>query len=191
MAPVWDPKNSPPQTVVVRGEREETKASARESTANLQAYEEHMRLAINVAREGVAKGQTPFGACIVKDGQVLASAHNTVWETKDVTAHAEVNAIREACRVLGSIDLSGCVLYTTCEPCPMCFSAAHWARITRIVYGATVGDAQKAGFNKLTVSAFEMKRAGGSKVEIIGGILRQECVGVIKEWLNRPDHLTY
>lgn len=125
-----------------------------------------MKKAVEKAKEGMKKGQTPFGACIVKDGKVISCAHNTVWADKDPTAHAEVNAIRKACKKIKDIDLSGCTLYTTTEPCPMCFSAIHWAKIDKIVYGATIADAKKAGFNELTISNKKMKESGKSKVKI-------------------------
>src|SRR5687768_18131568 len=102
--------------------------------------ERYMRMAIDKCREGIASGQSPFGACIVKDGQVIALEHNVVWETTDITAHAEVTAIRAACRNIDDIDLTGSVIYSTTEPCPMCFSASHWARIGTIVYGASIAD---------------------------------------------------
>src|SRR5262245_26288487 len=106
----------------------------------------HMHQAVAKAREGIAAGQTPFGAVIVRDGQVLASAHNTVWRDTDPTAHAEVNAIRQAAAALGVVKLIGATLYTTCEPCPMCLSAIHWAKIQRCVFGASIADATAAGF---------------------------------------------
>src|SRR5688572_18464025 len=103
--------------------------------------EQFMRLALAKARDGVEGGQSPFGACVVREGRVVACVHNVVWATTDITAHAEVHALRQACRELGTIDLSGSTIYSTCEPCPMCFSACHWARTTRIVYGASIADA--------------------------------------------------
>ncbi|MBF0388404.1 MAG: nucleoside deaminase [Candidatus Omnitrophica bacterium] len=142
-----------------------------------------MRLAIARAREGIAGGQTPFGACIVTaDGVVAACDHNVVWKTTDITAHGEVNTIRVACRALGTIDLSGCVIYSTTEPCPMCFSAIHWARIRRIVFGASISDAQAAGFNELTIANDIMKSAGHSPVLIEGGCLSAECRELFREW---------
>lgn len=144
-----------------------------------------MRLAIRRTREGIAQGQTPFGACIVSaDGKVVACEHNVVWATTDITAHGEVNTIREACRASGGIDLSGCTIYSTTEPCPMCFSAIHWARIRRIVFGASIADARAAGFNELAVSNAEMKRQGLSPVEVEGGCLREECRALFDEWKN-------
>lgn len=136
--------------------------------------EKFMRMAIDKAKQGIDDGQTPFGACIVKDGEVVVCVHNMVWKTTDITAHAEVHAIREACRILGTTDLSGCVIYSTCEPCPMCFSAIHWAKISRIVYGASIDDAAHTGFNELPISNRTMKELGKSPVEIVGGFLRDE-----------------
>lgn len=142
-----------------------------------------MRLAIKKTQEGIAKGQTPFGACLVSgDGRIVACAHNVVWAMTDITAHGEVNTIREACRALGTIDLSGCTIYSTTEPCPMCFSAIHWARIRRIVFGASIVDAQAAGFNELTISNSIMKQAGDSPVMVEGGCLREDCAALFEEW---------
>ena len=89
----------------------------------------------------------PFGAVIVKDGEIVAAQSNKVTVDIDPTAHAEVNAIREACKVLGTFDLSGCILYSSCEPCPMCLSAAYWAHIDKIYYAADRYDAAKVGFD--------------------------------------------
>src|SRR5512137_1223567 len=108
---------------------------------------DYMRMAITKAEEGIASGQTPFGACIVRQGQVLACAHNTVWAGTDATAHAEINALREACRCAETIDLTGSVVYSTCEPCPMCLSACLWARVSRVIFGARIEDAARYGFN--------------------------------------------
>ncbi|MDD2703568.1 MAG: nucleoside deaminase, partial [Candidatus Omnitrophica bacterium] len=104
-----------------------------------------MRLAINKAVQGIRKGQTPFGACIVKGNRVISLAHNSVWRDTDITAHAEINAVRKACKKLKTIDLSGCVIYSTCEPCPMCFAACHWAGISAIIFGARIADARRSG----------------------------------------------
>lgn len=144
--------------------------------------ERWMREAIAAARRGIASGQTPFGACIVRAGEIVAAAHNTVWASTDSTAHAEVNAIREACRRLGRIDLSGCAIYSTCEPCPMCFSACHWARLDRIVYGASIEDAARAGFRELPVSNAWLKEASSAPVSLTGAILLEECVRLFEEW---------
>ena len=153
--------------------------------------ERFMRLAIEACAAGIAAGQTPFGACIVRDGRTVAVAHNRVWLTTDITAHAEVVALRLACAAEHAIDLSGCVIYSTCEPCPMCFSACHWARLDGIVYGAQIADARLAGFNELTVSNADLKRLGGSAVEVVGGFLRDECAALFQAWLDRPERGVY
>ncbi len=153
--------------------------------------EEAMALAVRSALAGVAEGQSPFGCCVVKDGRVLASDHNRVWERNDPTAHAEVNAIRAACRELETFDLSGCVLYATCEPCPMCYSAAHWARVSKIVFGAGIDDARKAGFNELAIPAGKMKELSSDEVEIVAGYMAGECRNVFTTWARLGNGKTY
>ncbi|HCN18691.1 MAG: tRNA-specific adenosine deaminase [Planctomycetes bacterium GWA2_50_13] len=141
-----------------------------------------MRMAVEKAREGMLKGQTPFGAIIVKKGQVLVCEHNTVWKDCDITAHAEMRAVRRACRKLNTIDLTGATLYSTCEPCPMCLGAIHWAGVSRVVFGCRIRDAKKMGFSELTVSAARLKSLGNSPVKVTGGVLREECIDVMKLW---------
>ena len=106
-----------------------------------------MAMAINAASQSAMNGGGPFGAVIVKDGKVVALTSNSVTRDNDPTAHAEVNAIREACRALGTYNLSGCILYTSCEPCPMCLGAIYWAHIDCVFHGGTRKDAAKAGFD--------------------------------------------
>lgn len=156
-----------------------------------QTDEKFMRMAVEAARQAIASGQTPFGACIVREGRVLACAHNVVWQQTDITAHGEINTIRLACRAAGTVDLSGCIIYSTTEPCPMCFSAIHWARISRIVFGASIADAQKAGFNELTISNELMKKEGGSQVVVEGGCLKEECVPLFAQWLAAGKSKVY
>ncbi|MBZ5594078.1 MAG: nucleoside deaminase [Acidobacteriia bacterium] len=150
-----------------------------------------MRLAIVKAREGIASGQTPFGACIEREGRVVSCEHNTVWQTTDITAHAEIHAIREACRKLSSIDLSGCVIYSTCEPCPMCFSACHWARISKIVYGANIQDALRSGFHELEIPNMQLKELSHSPVEIVTDFLRDEAVALFRLFDQQSKKRTY
>ena len=150
-----------------------------------------MRLAVEAARSGIAAGQTPFGACVVRGDEAIVSAHNRVWADTDITAHAEIVALRAACRRLGTVDLSGCVIYSTTEPCPMCFSACHWARVDTVVYGAAIADARDAGFNELTVSDADLKRLGGSPVRIVAGRLREECLELFREWRAQPGRRAY
>lgn len=160
-------------------------------TAGVKIDDKFMRLAIAKAMEGVKKGQTPFGACIVKGGKVISCSHNLVWKNTDITAHAEIIAIRAACRLLKTIDLSGCVIYSTCEPCPMCFSACHWARISRIVYGCAIKDARKYGFNELQVSNLELKRHTKNSLRITSGVLVAENTGIFEFWKKSNGSRVY
>ena len=96
------------------------------------------------------------------------------------TRHAEINAIEQACATLKTLDLAGCVLYTTCEPCPMCFTAAHWAGLDRIVFGATIADAHAAGFRQLHVDNHTLKHTGGSHVELTGPFMREACIELLQ-----------
>jgi len=150
-----------------------------------------MRMAVRMAAQGVKKGQAPFGACLVWKGKMISCVHNQVWKDEDITAHAEILALRLACRKLKTIHLSGSVIYTTCEPCPMCFAACHWAGISRIAYGLQIEDAQKLGFNELKVPSKEMKRRGKSPVVVSGGILRKENLKVFTDWLERKEKRIY
>ncbi len=153
--------------------------------------ERYMRMAIEKAKKGVAYGQTPFGACIVKDDEVIVCEHNVVWKNMDITAHAEVHAIREACKKLGTVNLSECVIYSTCEPCPMCFSAIHWAKISKIVYGTSISDAENVGFNELHISNDTMKELGNSPVEIVGDFLKNESLELFETFHKLEDKKVY
>ncbi|NYZ73517.1 nucleoside deaminase [Candidatus Micrarchaeota archaeon] len=144
-----------------------------------------MELAITVAEEGVKKGNSPFGSCIVKGDKVVCVAHNTVLAKKDATNHAEMNAIRLTCRKLKSHELKGCVIYSTTEPCPMCFSAIHWAKMDAIVYGTNIADVKNLGFKELTISARKMKSEGGSPVSVKGGFMRKECLELLEFWKKK------
>jgi guanine deaminase len=153
--------------------------------------EDYMRMAIAKCREGVEKGQAPFAAAIVMDGKVVACEHNSVWRDHDPTAHGEVNALRAACRSLGTIDLPGADVYSVGEPCPMCFAACHWAKVARVYYGITIEDALGLGFHELTISNTQMKEKGGSPVEVIGPFLRDECLEVARLWKRLHGEKTY
>ncbi|TBR19641.1 nucleoside deaminase [bacterium] len=142
-----------------------------------------MRLAIREARKNLKTMHGgPFGACIVKGNKVLAVSRNLVLKKNDPTLHAEICAIKEASRKLGDFVLSGCVLYSTCEPCPMCFSAIHWARIDAVVYGANILDAKNSGFNELSIPANKMKQYGNSKVRVFAGFMPDDCRELFKAW---------
>jgi len=129
------------------------------------AEEKFMRIAIDKAEEGIAKGQEPFGACVVRDGKIISVAHNTALADPDVTAHAEMNAIRMACKALGTIDLSGCEIYASFKPCRMCQEACERANISKIYYGAgpeDVGSTPKE-----------------TSIQIEAGVLGDECLEML------------
>ncbi len=140
-----------------------------------------MDVAIGEARRGIAAGQSPFGAVIVRGDRALATAHNEVRAGVDPSAHAEVVCIRRAARALGAIDLSGCEMYTTCEPCPMCAAAIHWARLDAVHFGACIDDARRAGFSELTLAIEEMY-ARGSNTRAVRGVQREACAALFEEW---------
>jgi len=150
-----------------------------------------MQLAIEKCRHGIAAGQSPFGCAIAIGDQVVAVAHNTVLATLDVTAHAEVNALRAACQRQFDIHLPGATVATTCEPCPMCTAALHWARVERVYYGATIDDAKAAGFNEMQVPAAEIARLGGSSIELLPGLLIDECRELFAAWKQTANPRTY
>jgi tRNA(Arg) A34 adenosine deaminase TadA len=150
-----------------------------------------MKLAVAVAREGIASGQSPFGAVIVQGDRAVATAHNTVWRDTDPTAHAEVNAIRRAAAALGTIALRGCVMYTTCEPCPMCLAACHWAKLDRVVHGCGIADAAAAGFSELRLPAATLVWQGGSPLALTCGVCEDECRHLFQEWLESGRAKSY
>jgi len=150
-----------------------------------------MRKAIREGRKNLARPDGgPFGACIVKDGRILAAARNTVL-ADDATCHAEINAIRIASKKLGTFDLSGCEIYSTTEPCPMCFGAIHWARINKVYYGTCINDAAGAGFHELRVSNRTMKTLGKSPIRLIPGFMRAECLELFRAWAALPVRKPY
>lgn len=154
-------------------------------------HDDFMNEAIAEAAAGVAAGEGgPFGAVVVKDGQVIARGHNQVVAHDDPTAHAEVQAIRAACRALGSFDLSGCEIYATCEPCPMCFAAIHWARLDRVRFGASRADAAAVGFDDdaiYRVLAGEAEPAFG----VEGGVAAEACRAVMRRWRDDEERVPY
>lgn len=146
--------------------------------------DEHwMTLAIETARRGIAAGQSPFGAVIVKGNDLVAATHNIVWRTTDPTAHAEVTCIREAAKSLNTISLAGCRMYTTTEPCPMCASAIHWSGLDSVAWGATIADADLAGFRELIMPCQRLLSEGGSTVKTYPGLLNSQCAALFQEWL--------
>jgi tRNA(Arg) A34 adenosine deaminase TadA len=150
-----------------------------------------MEKAIELARENVRSGRGgPFAAIVAKDGAVVACGTNRVTSTNDPTAHAEIVAIREACRALGSFQLAGCEIYTTCEPCPMCMGAIYWARPAKIVFAATRSDAAGAGFDDFYIYE-QLSLAPGERAIPAGQLMRDEALAVFSEWNRKPDKITY
>jgi guanine deaminase len=153
--------------------------------------EPFMRLALGAAYRGMRRGEGgPFGACIVKNSRVVALGHNRVLATRNPTLHAEIVALGRASRRLQTHLLDGCVIYSTTEPCPMCFSAIHWAQIDRIVFGSAIPDVQRLGFNELAISNATLKRLGRSRVRL-DRVSRKECVALLKAWAAMPAKQTY
>lgn len=152
---------------------------------------EFLRRAIALATQNVEQGNGgPFGALVVRKGQVVGEGANTVTATNDPTAHAEVNAIRAAARALNTFTLSGCDLYTSCEPCPMCLAAAYWAHVDAIYYGASAADAARAGFNDAFLYQ-EMSRNHELRKIPIRQLLSDEAQASFAAWLASPTKIAY
>jgi tRNA(Arg) A34 adenosine deaminase TadA len=150
-----------------------------------------MKRAIELALEGVRTNQGgPFGAVVVKAGVIIGEGCNRVLATNDPTAHAEIVAIRAASAHLGSFQLRGCELWTTCEPCPMCLAAAYWARVDKVHYGCTSADAARAGFDDRHVYE-EVTHAHGERTLPIAQVMRDEALATFQAWLDKPDHVAY
>ena len=147
--------------------------------------EKLMRFAVEAAQRGIERRQSPFGCAIARGDELIVASHNIVLQTTDITAHAEVTALREACRKTDQILLHGCTVATTCEPCPMCTAALHWARVETVYYGASIADAAEAGFNELRMDALTLLRTGGSKVILRSGVLEEECRLLLTTWAAR------
>jgi tRNA(Arg) A34 adenosine deaminase TadA len=145
-----------------------------------------MKKAISKTRLGIQKKEAPFGACIVKGDKIISLEHNVVYSSCDSTAHAEITAIRTACKKLKTINLSGCTIYSTTEPCPMCFSAIHWAKFSRIVFGTRIRDAKRIGFSEIPLTNRKLKNVSKDKeLKIKGDVLREENLALLKEWKEK------
>jgi len=156
-----------------------------------KANPEFLRRAISLATQNVLEGKGgPFGAVIVREGKIVGEGANSVTTTNDPTAHGEVNAIRAAARALGTFDLAGCELYTSCEPCPMCLASAYWARIDAIYYGATAADAAKAGFDDAFLYD-ELRKQHAERIIPSTQMLKEEAWASFKAWLESPNKIQY
>ncbi len=150
-----------------------------------------MRRAIELAMENVrASRGGPFGAVIARAGEILAEGTNLVTATNDPTAHAEIVAIRAACRKLGRFELAGCEVYTSCEPCPMCLGAIYWARPQRVYFAATHQDAAGAGFDDSMIYR-ELAAPPVERRIPMESLLREEALEVFRAWERSPDKVTY
>jgi guanine deaminase len=152
---------------------------------------EFMRRAIELGMENVRTGAGgPFASLVAREGRIVAEGVNRVTATNDPTAHAEVVAIREACRKLGAFQLSGCDLYTTCEPCPMCLGAIYWARPARVYYACVAADAAAVGFDDAFIYE-ELKRAHTERRVPMQQLLREESLEIFALWKRQQNKAEY
>ena len=150
-----------------------------------------MRRAIAMAEKGVdSNAGGRFGCVIVKDDEIVAEGHNTVTSTNDPTAHAEVVAIREACKKLNSFQLEDCVIYTSCEPCPMCFGAIYWARPKMVYYACTKKDAAKIDFDDQFIYDELEKKMEDRDIQFVR-LLRKDALPVFEKWADKMDKTEY
>ncbi len=150
-----------------------------------------MEEAIKLATEHMQAGDGgPFGAVLVQNGQIIARGWNQVTSTNDPTAHAEIDCIRKACTILETFDLSGCELFVNCEPCPMCLSAAYWAKIVRITYGADHIDAAAAGFNDAFIYG-ELQKELGNRTMLMQQLMRNDALQTFKLWDKMEEKISY
>ncbi len=149
-----------------------------------------MLIAIELSLNSVNNKGGPFGAVIVKDRKIISKASNSVTLDNDPTAHAEINAIRAACSALKSFDLSGCIIYTSCEPCPMCLGAIYWARIDKIFYANSRTDAQKIGFDDSFIYD-ELKKTMSERSIPTIQIMQYEAVKAFEAWKQKTDKFEY
>jgi tRNA(Arg) A34 adenosine deaminase TadA len=149
-----------------------------------------MRKAIELSIENIKNGGGPFGAVIAKDGEIIATGTNRVTADNDPTAHAEVNAIRKACQTLKTFDLSGCTIYTSCEPCPMCLAAIYWAHIDKIYYGNNKKDAADIGFDDSYIYD-ELDLPVEKRTKLMNELLPEEAIKAFQLWANTEDKTEY
>ncbi|WP_020532737.1 nucleoside deaminase [Flexithrix dorotheae] len=154
-------------------------------------HEKFMQMAIDLAVDGVRSGKGgPFGAIVVKDGKIVGKGNNQVTSTNDPTAHAEVVAIRDACKKLNTFQLDGCILYTSCEPCPMCLGAIYWARPDQLFYACTKEDASENGFDDSFIYR-ELDLKWEDRKIPTKQISRHEGLETFLAWRNKPDKKLY
>jgi len=152
--------------------------------------EEFMREAVKLSLKNIDEGGGPFGAVIVKDGEIIAKGTNRVTANNDPTAHAEINAIREASQKLGTFDLSGCQIYSSCEPCPMCLGAIYWARLDKIYFANTKNDARDIDFDDSFIYEELEKPIEKRKIPTTQ-LLREEAIAAFEKWRDKEDKIEY
>ncbi|MDR2835593.1 MAG: nucleoside deaminase [Bacteroidales bacterium] len=152
--------------------------------------EEFMSEAIKLANESIDNGGGPFGAVIVKNGEIIAKSSNSVTKDNDPTAHAEINAIRQATKKLSTFDLSGCEIYSSCEPCPMCLGAIYWARIEHLYFACNQNDADKIGFSDQFIYK-EIEKQYQYRNLKTENIFREEALKVFEKWENFKEKIEY
>lgn len=151
----------------------------------------HLREAIRLSIEKMdANEGGPFGAIVVRDGQIVGRGWNRVTSMNDPTAHAEVVAIRDACSYLNTFTLAGCEVYSSCEPCPLCLAAIYWSRLDRIYYAATSDDAAAAGFDDRHFYSEIRKPAAGRSIPMVQA-MREEALVALQRWVDKPDAIRY
>jgi len=156
----------------------------------MEFQEKMMRKAIALSLENIKKGGGPFGAVIVKDGKIIATGVNRVTSNNDPTAHAEITAIRKAAGKLKNFDLSGCEIYTSCEPCPMCLGAIYWAHLDKMYFANTKADAQNAGFDDSFIYEEINLKPEDRKLKS-QQLLREEALAAFETWKNTTDKTEY
>ena len=154
-------------------------------------HRKFMARAIELARQGVdSNAGGPFGCIVVKDGRIVGEGSNRVTSTNDPTAHAEVIAIREACKSLNSFQLDECTIYTSCEPCPMCLGAIYWARPARVFFACARKDAANIGFDDDFIYE-ELKKTNEDREMVMVNLMRDEALKVFESWSEKPDKIEY
>ncbi len=156
----------------------------------MHRHDDFLQRALLLAERGMDAGGGPFGALVVRQGEIIGEGWNRVTTDNDPTAHAEMVAIRNACRALGQFDLRGALLYTSSEPCPMCLAAIYWARLDGVIYAGSVEDAAVAGFDDVFIGEELCKPVEARTLPMIQG-LRSEAQAVFRRWLKKRDRVDY
>ena len=170
---------------------EAAKAFQNDDENNSTDHNSFMQNAVDQAIKGVLANEGgPFGCVVIKDGQIIGSGNNRVTSTNDPTAHAEVIAIREACKSLNSFQLEDCIIYTSCEPCPMCLGAIYWARPKKVYYGCTKSDAAKIGFDDDFIYK-ELELKNNERSIVFEQLDREKAIKAFEAWEKKDDRIEY